>query len=106
MAGDVLVVTGSQQALDLVVRALCEEGTPIGIEDPHYQARADRFSRWARARPCALDEGALDISRHAARLRDVRAIYVTPSHQFPTGAVMNVERRLNLLAWANERGRG
>jgi GntR family transcriptional regulator/MocR family aminotransferase len=104
MPGDVLVVTGSQQALDLVVRALCEEGTPVGIEDPHYQgARRSFLAMGARLVPCALDEGALDISRHAARLRDVRAVYVTPSHQFPTGAVMNVERRLNLLAWANER---
>jgi GntR family transcriptional regulator / MocR family aminotransferase len=103
--GDVLVVTGSQQALDLVVRALCEEGTPVGIEDPHYQgARRSFLAMGARLVPCALDEGALDISRHAARLRGVRAIYVTPSHQFPTGAVMNVERRLNLLAWAHERG--
>jgi GntR family transcriptional regulator / MocR family aminotransferase len=103
-ADDVLIVTGSQQALDLVVRALCEDGTPVGIEDPHYQgARRSFLAIGARLVPCALDDGALDIARHEARLRDVRAIYVTPSHQFPTGAIMSVERRLNLLAWANER---
>lgn len=103
-AGDVLVVTGSQQALDLVVRALCEEATPVGIEDPHYQgARRSFLAMGARLVPCALDDGALDVSRYAARLRDVRVLNVTPSHQFPTGAIMNVERRLNLLAWANER---
>ncbi|HTA40620.1 MAG TPA: PLP-dependent aminotransferase family protein, partial [Candidatus Acidoferrales bacterium] len=86
-ADDVLVVTGSQQALDLVVRATCEEGTPIGIEDPHYQGARQAFlAMGARLVPCALDDGALDVTRHAARLRDVRAIYVTPSHQFPTGA--------------------
>jgi GntR family transcriptional regulator/MocR family aminotransferase len=105
-AEDVLVVTGSQQALDLIVRALCEEGTPIGIEDPHYQGARQAFlAMGARLIPCALDDGALDVTRHAARLRDARAIYVTPSHQFPTGAIMNVERRFNLLAWANERMR-
>jgi GntR family transcriptional regulator/MocR family aminotransferase len=103
-AEDVLVVTGSQQALDLVVRAVCEQGTPVGIEDPHYQgARRAFLAMGARLVPCVLEEGALDVSRHTARLHDVRAIYVTPSHQFPTGAIMNVERRLNLLAWANER---
>ena len=74
MPDDVFVVTGSQQALDLVVRALCEEGTPVGIEDPHYQgARRSFLAMGARLVPCALDDGALDISRHAARLSDVRA---------------------------------
>jgi GntR family transcriptional regulator/MocR family aminotransferase len=101
---DVLVVTGSQQALDLVVRATCEDGTPVGIEDPHYQGARQAFlAAGARLVPCELDDEAFDVTRHAARLRAVRAIYVTPSHQFPTGAVMNVERRLKLLAWANER---
>jgi GntR family transcriptional regulator/MocR family aminotransferase len=104
--GDVLVVTGSQQALDLVVRAICDQGTPIGIEDPHYRgARLAFLAMGAQLVPCALENGALDVSRHAHRLRDVRALYVTPSHQFPTGAVMSLERRIKLLAWANERSR-
>jgi GntR family transcriptional regulator/MocR family aminotransferase len=50
--------------------------------------------------PCAIDRDGLDVRRHGDRLAGVRAVYVTPSHQFPTGAVMNVERRLTLLAWA------
>jgi GntR family transcriptional regulator/MocR family aminotransferase len=47
--------------------------------------------------PCAVDRDGLNIERHASTLRGVRLVYVTPSHQFPAGAVMSVERRLKLL---------
>ncbi len=101
---DLLIVAGSQQALDVTARVLCESGVRIGIEDPHYQGARQAFlAAGAQLVPCAVDEDGLDIARHEARLRGVRALYVTPSHQFPTGAVMKIERRMRLLAWAGDR---
>src|SRR5262249_20629795 len=104
-ADDLLVVNGSQQALDLVSRLLCGEGGSVGIEDPHYQGARQAFlAAGARLIPCAVDGEGLDIERHAPRLRRARAVYLTPSHQFPTGAIMSVQRRLQLLRWAAQRG--
>ncbi|MGZ3504785.1 MAG: MocR-like pyridoxine biosynthesis transcription factor PdxR [Vulcanimicrobiaceae bacterium] len=98
---DILIVSGSQQALDLTARALGERGAAIGIEDPHYQGARQAFlAAGARLVPCAVDEDGFDIERHQKSLREARAIYVTPSHQFPTGAIMSIERRLKLLSWA------
>lgn len=100
---DIIVVSGSQQALDLAARALSEPGAVIGIEDPHYQgARQALLATGARLVPCAIDENGLDVGRYARALRNARAIYVTPSHQFPTGVVMSIERRMKLLSWAME----
>ena len=100
-ADDVVVVNGSQQALDITARLLVSEGTSIGIEDPHYQGTRQAFlAAGATLVPCAVDGQGLDIGRHAERLRGARAVCVTPSHQFPTGGVMTVARRLELLSWA------
>jgi GntR family transcriptional regulator / MocR family aminotransferase len=100
-AEDVVVVNGSQQALDITARLLVGEGTSIGIEDPHYQGTRQAFlAAGATLIPCPVDEDGLDIGRNAGRLRGARAVCVTPSHQFPTGAVMTAARRLELLSWA------
>ena len=99
--GDILILNGSQQALDLTARVLSERGAVIGIEDPHYQgSRLAFLGAGARLIPCAVDADGLDIERCAKRLVNARALYVTPSHQYPTGAIMSIERRLGLLAWA------
>lgn len=101
---DILIVSGAQQAIDLTARVLCDRGTRIGIEDPHYQGTRQAFiAAGARVIPCSVDDEGLDIERHAKRLGDARAVCVTPSHQFPTGAIMSVARRLALLQWAESR---
>ena len=98
---DIVIVSGAQQAIDLTARVLCDRGTRIGLEDPHYQGTRQAFAAaGAHVVPCAVDEEGLDIERHAKRLGDARAVCVTPSHQFPTGAIMSVARRLALLQWA------
>lgn len=98
---DVIVVSGSQQALDFTARAICDPGAIFGIEDPHYQgARQALLAAGARLIPCTVEEGGIDVDRYARALRGARGIYVTPSHQFPTGAVMSIERRMKLLRWA------
>jgi GntR family transcriptional regulator / MocR family aminotransferase len=102
---DIVIVGGAQQAIDLAARVLCDRGTAIGIEDPGYQGTRQAFlAAGARVVACAVDNEGLDIERHAPRLAKARAVCVTPSHQFPTGAITSVARRLALLRWA-ERNR-
>src|SRR5256885_452848 len=80
-ADDIVIVSGAQQAIDLTARVLCDRGTRIGIEDPHYQGTRQAFAAaGARVIACAVDADGLDIERHAKRLRDARAVCVTPSH--------------------------
>ena len=94
----VLLVNGTQQALDLTARVLLDPGDRVVMEDPHYTGAREVFcSAGARIVPVPVDLGGLrtDLLPRRARLA-----YVTPSHQFPTGAVLPLERRLALLAWA------
>src|SRR6185503_13923338 len=101
---DILIVSGAHQAIDLTARVLCDRGTRIGLEDPSYQGTRQAFlAAGAHIIACAIDEEGLDVERHAKSLADARAICVTPSHQFPTGAIMSAARRLALLQWAAAR---
>jgi GntR family transcriptional regulator/MocR family aminotransferase len=99
-AEQVFVTGGSQQALGIAASLLLEPGERLGMEEPHYSGARQAFEA-ARATlvPLRVDTQGLDIARLAATRR-VRMVYVTPAHQFPTGAVMPLTRRLALLAWA------
>lgn len=100
-ASQVIVVNGSQQALDLIARVLIEPGDRVAIEDPSYQGTREVL-RAARARllPIAVDRDGLNPARLPA---NARIAFVTPSHQFPTGAILPLSRRLALLEWAKRR---
>jgi len=100
-AEGVAIVNGSQQALDLIARLLVDPGDAVLIEEPHYLGAREVFlAAGARLIPCPVDADGLDIERAPKEARKARLAYVTPSHQFPTGAVMPLARRLALLAWA------
>jgi GntR family transcriptional regulator/MocR family aminotransferase len=94
----VIIVNGSQQALDLIARVLVERGDRVAMENPCYQgAREVLRSIGARLLPVPVDADGLD----PASLPDkARLALVTPSHQFPTGAILPLARRLALLDWA------
>jgi GntR family transcriptional regulator/MocR family aminotransferase len=97
-ADDVVTTAGAQQALDLVARVLVEPGDVVAVEDPGYTAAARLFSTHrATVRGVPVDgEGiVVDALPDAARL-----VYVTPSHQHPTGVAMSRARRIALLEWA------
>jgi GntR family transcriptional regulator/MocR family aminotransferase len=98
-ARDIVIVNGSQQALDLVARTLVDPGDRALIEEPSYPgARWVLQAAGAVLVPAPVDDAGIqlpDASRAAVRLA-----YVTPSHQFPSGAVMSLARRLELLEWA------
>ncbi len=96
---EVVIVNGTQQALDLLARVLLEPGDRVGIEDPGYPSARQLFSSYgARLVPVPVDEEgmAVEMLRGSA----ARLAVVSPSHQFPTGAVLSLPRRLSLLAWA------
>jgi len=97
----VLVVNGSQQALDLIARVLIERGDRVAIEDPSYQGTREVLrAAGARLLPVAVDRDGLDPDRLPA---SACAAFVTPSHQFPTGAILPLARRLALLDWAKRK---
>jgi GntR family transcriptional regulator/MocR family aminotransferase len=94
----VIIVNGAQQAIDLAVRVLLERGDRVAIEDPQYRgARHALFAAGIRLCPVPVDRDGVVTSRLPGH---ARAAFVTPSHQLPTGAVLTLSRRLELLAWA------
>ena len=99
----VVITSGIQEALNIVSRLFVKDGTEVLIENPGYRSAALAFESYG-ARLCPLD-----VDRQGAQLDalgESRAplAYVTPSHQFPTGATMPLERRLRLLEWAQTSG--
>jgi len=101
----ILVVTGTQHGLRLCLDALLDPGAPVWIEDPGYTA-AQHTLRAAGVTlvPVPVDGQGLDAAAGQALRPDAKAVYVTPSHQFPTGVTMTMERRVALLDWAQASG--
>jgi GntR family transcriptional regulator / MocR family aminotransferase len=102
-AQQVIVVAGSQQALDLTARMLLDEGDAAWIEDPGYLgARGALLGAGAQLIPVPVDDEGLDVASGAVASQNARLIYVTPSHQYPYGVTMSLRRRLALLEWASQ----
>jgi GntR family transcriptional regulator/MocR family aminotransferase len=98
----VIVTNGSQQALDLCARLLLDPNDEVAIEDPGYQGARQAFEACgARLRP--VEVGTDGVSS-APLGRRMRVLYVTPSHQFPSGVSLSVARRLELIEWARRTG--
>ena len=101
-ADDIIVTNGTQQGLDLVARALLETGDTIAVEDPAYGLpRALFHTLGLRVVGVPVDHEGLVVT---AIPRGTRAVYVTPSHQYPLGVAMTLPRRRSLLAWAERNG--
>jgi GntR family transcriptional regulator/MocR family aminotransferase len=100
----VLIVQGSQQAIDLAVRLLVDPGDTVVLEEPHYTGFSFCTTA-AGARPVyvPVDEQGMRVEELADVGRASLAC-VTPSHQFPAGSVLSLPRRLALLAWAARSG--
>jgi GntR family transcriptional regulator/MocR family aminotransferase len=104
-ADQIMIVNGSQQALELTARVLFEPDTSIWAEDPGYFGiHAVLRLSGARLVPVPVDEQGMNVAAGIARCPDPRAVFVTPSHQFPLGVTMSAGRRLQLLDFARERG--
>lgn len=99
----VVVVAGAQLALNLVLRLLASPGDEIAVENPCNQGAAYLFeSHRMRLLPIAVDRDGIDAA--AVARSHSRLAYLTPSHQFPMGATLSLERRRNILRWAQQIG--
>jgi GntR family transcriptional regulator/MocR family aminotransferase len=101
----IIIVAGSQQAINLAAQLLIDPGDDVWIEDPCYLgARGALLSSGAQLIPLPLDAEGIDIKQGMQTSPQARLIYVTPSHQFPAGITMSLSRRLALLHWAEQTG--
>jgi GntR family transcriptional regulator/MocR family aminotransferase len=104
-AAQIMIVSGSQQALALASRAVLAPGDVAWVEDPGFVGARDALAlAGARVVPVPVDADGLDVAAGVARCPAPRAVYVTPSHQYPLGVVMSPARRAELLALARRRG--
>jgi GntR family transcriptional regulator/MocR family aminotransferase len=100
-----MVVSGSQQALEITARVLLDPGDPVWVEEPSYLlTRAVLMGAGCRLIPVPVDDEGMDVAAGIRRLRKARAAFVTPSHQYPLGSTMTAPRRLQLLNWAQDSG--
>ncbi len=101
----VIIVSGSQQAINLAAQLLIDPGDKVWIEEPCYLgARGALLSSGAQLVPVAVDEEGMQVAKGIERCAQARLVYVTPSHQFPLGMTMSLTRRLALLQWARHEG--
>ncbi|MBA2743279.1 MAG: PLP-dependent aminotransferase family protein [Chthoniobacterales bacterium] len=104
-ARQIMVVSGSQQALDLTTRVLLDAGTPAWVEEPGYWLVHNVLrAAGCRAVPVPVDEQGLNVAAGIQLSRNARAAFVAPSHQYPLGVTMSAARRLQLLEWAERAG--
>ncbi len=97
---DLIVIgSGSEHLISLLVLLLGRDKT-YGVEEPGYLKNYNLYLDYgANAKTIPLDEQGVDI----AKCKEVNIIHTTPSHQFPSGIVTTIQRRMELLNWASER---
>lgn len=99
---DQVVIGAGNDYLLMLLRLILGEGRRIGMEDPTYLRAARIFQSFGyEVVPLEMDEAGMTVG--GLEHRDCSLAYVMPSHQFPTGTVMPITRRLELLRWAQER---
>nr|WP_229482069.1 PLP-dependent aminotransferase family protein [Massilia sp. JS1662] len=97
----VVITSGSQQALYLLAQLLLAPGEAMWIESPGYQGAVAPFTvAGARVCPVPVDAEGMDVAYAAQHYPDARLAFATPSHQLPLGVTMSLRRRLALLRWA------
>ena len=101
----VVITSGTQHGLRICVEALLDRGAVVGVEDPGYRvSQATISAAGCDLLPVAVDAQGLDVAELVATGQKAKAVAITPSHQFPLGVRMAMERRLALIAWAEARG--
>jgi GntR family transcriptional regulator / MocR family aminotransferase len=101
----IIITSGTQQAINIAIRVLLHPGEEVWVEDPGYPLiRYALVAAGVKIRPVRVDSEGIIVSKGIRSAPKARAAFVTPSHQFPTGAVLSMARRLELLHWARETG--
>ena len=104
-ARQIMIVSGSQQGLEITARVLLDPGDQVWMEEPGYRfARSVFACSGCTVAPVRVDSEGLNVAAGAKRHGRARAVLVTPSHQYPLGVTMSASRRLQLLDWAESNG--
>lgn len=99
----VLVLTSSQQAMTLCANVLLDPGERIFIEDPVYHGARKAFdAAGLECMPVPLDANGMRVEHLRTAQHPAKAVFLTPSHQFPTGATLALDRRLAVIEWAQQ----
>lgn len=100
---EVFIVNGAQEAFNRIGNTLLDPGDPVWFENPGaIGARNSLLSSGARLIPVPVDDQGIDVAAGLRAEPNFRLAFVTPSHQHPLGAVMSLQRRLDLLRAAEE----
>ena len=100
----VVVIPSAQAGFSISALCIADPGEVIAMEDPGYHnARTIFIASGAKVAPVPVDGEGIDVAALAA-VPEFRLVAVTPSHQYPTGVTMSLERRLRLLDLVSERG--
>ncbi len=100
-AENIVITSGTVQALDLLARATLSAGDLVGIEEPGYPLARQVFqARQARLVTIPVDADGLQVQHLPHRPLAPSLVYVTPSHQYPLASRLSIARRLALLEWA------
>ncbi len=101
----ILITTGSQQGLQLSAQVLLDPKDPVWMEEPGYPSARHAFMTvGARLVPVPVDHEGMNVEEIIRRGPNARAVYITPSHQYPMGSTMSAARRMLLLNWAVRTG--
>jgi GntR family transcriptional regulator/MocR family aminotransferase len=101
----VMIVAGSKHGIQIAAKILVNPGDPVWVEEPGYPGAHQAFAAaGARLFPVPVDEEGLNVEEGIRRCPRARAVYITPSHQYPLGKTMSASRRMQLLKWASRSG--
>lgn len=100
-----ILVSGTQQALDLITRLLLDPGDSVWMEDPGYPGATAVFkAAGVTIKPIPLDEDGMSVKVGLREALQARLAYLTPANQFPLGEVLLLERRIQRLEWSASTG--
>jgi GntR family transcriptional regulator/MocR family aminotransferase len=100
-ASQIMVTSGSQQAVQITLRALLDSGDAVWAEEPGYSGlHRALVASGCEPVPVPVDDEGLNVEEGIRRRPSARAAYVTPSHQYPLGITLSAARRIQLLNWA------
>ena len=101
----IIIINGSQQGLDLMTRLFVQPGDWVAAEEPGYISVRECFlGQQAKIEPIPVNTKGLKVDNLNRCNQKFKLLYVTPSHQFPTGVILSLSRRLALLEWAQKTG--